>query len=335
MTHSNFFNARPSMPRRDVLRLIAASALAPAGAFGQTAAWPQRAIKFVVGYPPGGSGDAVARPMATGLERVLGQPVVMDYRPGASGILAADYVAKAPADGYTIHMADNGALAVGPATRKVSYDPAEFTYLGSPGGVALVLIASPTLPVTTLRELVDYATANPGKLNYATGGIGGLPHLLGEQFKKMTNTSATHVPYKGLGPALTDLMPGRVAFGFFGSSGTVGHIKAGTVRALAVTSTRRIGILPDVPTATEQGYTFLNSTYQAALVAPKGLPPTVEAQLAAAVQQIFKDPTVTAALESGGFSIAPLAAAETRRFFQQDLEKWKTLIATSNINLSE
>jgi len=332
--HQDQITHASTLRRRSMLAWMAACGLSMQ-AYAQAAPWPTRPIKFVLGYSPGGTGDAIARPLAEGLERILGQPVVMDYRPGASGLLAAEYVAKAAPDGYTLHVADNGALSVGPATRKVAYDPAALTHLGSPGGVPLVLIASPKLPVATLRELVEYAGANPGKLNYATGGIGGLPHLMGEQFKSLTRTDITHVPYKGLGGLLPDLISGRVAFGFFGSSGTITHIKAGTVRGLAVTSSRRIAQLADVPTAAEQGYPALDSTYQAALVAPGGLPPAVEAKLTAAAQRVFQDPAVVAALEGGGFSVAPLSPAATKRHFQQELDKWKRLVATSKINLTE
>lgn len=320
--------------RRSFLGYLASTALA-GPALAEAAPWPTRPIRLVIGYAPGGTGDGIARPLAEGLERILKQPVVMDYKPGASGLVAADYVAKAPADGYTITLADNGALSVGPATRKVSYDPAALTYLGSPGGLPLVLIASPTLPVTTLAELVAYAKANPKSANYATGGVGGLPHLIGEQFKSLIHADITHVPYKGLGPVLPDLISGRVAFGFFGSIGVLGHVKAGSVRALAVTSARRIAQLPDVPTTAEQGFAQIDSTYQAALVGPPGLPRPVEAQLAAALQEVARDPVVVKALEAGGFSIAPLSAGATKQLFQLELQRWKSLIAANKLNLNE
>ncbi|WP_076999845.1 tripartite tricarboxylate transporter substrate binding protein [Variovorax sp. KK3] len=324
----------PKLHRRRFLACMASSAVA-APVFAQPSAWPTRPIKLVIGYSPGGTGDGVARPVVEGLERSLKQPIVMDYKPGASGLIAADYLAKAPADGYTIHMSDNGALSIGPATRKLGYDPAAFTYLGSPGGLPLVLICSPKLPVTTLPELVAYVKSHPGTIDYATGGVGGLPHLIAEQFKGLIHSDITHVPYKGLGAALPDLISGRVAFGFFGSIGVLGHVKSGSVRALAVTSARRISQLPDVPTTAEGGFPQIDSTYQSAIIAPPGLPPQVEAQLAAAVQQLTRDPQVVAGLEAGGFSIAPLSPAATKKLFQQELLKWKALIVANKLNLNE
>ncbi|MDO8776759.1 MAG: tripartite tricarboxylate transporter substrate binding protein [Burkholderiaceae bacterium] len=324
----------PSLRRRDFVGYVTMSAAAMPS-IAQPASWPIRPIKLVIGYGPGGAGDATARLLGEGLARILKQPVIMDYKPGASGMLAADYVAKSPADGYTIHLADNGALSIGPATRKVSYDPLAFTYLGSPGGLPLVLTTSPSLPVSSVAELVAYVKSNPGTVNYATSGVGSLPHLLGEQFKSLISADVTSVPYKGTGALLPDLMSGRVAFAFPASIGVLSHVKAGSIRALAVTSTRRISQLPNVPTMAEAGFPQIDSIYQSAIVAPPGLPSAVEAQLTAALQLVTRDSSIVLLLESGGFDVSFQSPAATKQLFKAEIQKWKSLIVTNKLNLIE
>lgn len=328
------FSTPASSSRRDFLAYAALSAVAVPG-LAQTPAWPTRPIKIVIGYGPGGAGDATARLLAEALQKILRQPVIMDYRPGASGMVAADYVAKSAADGYTIHLTDDGALSIGPATRKVNYDPQAFTYLGSPGGLPLVLCIPPGLPVNSVAELVSYVKANPGTVSYATSGVGSLPHLLGEQFKSLIAADVTAVPYRGTGALLPDLMSGRVAFAFPASTGVLSHVKAGSIRALAVTSTKRVTQLPNVPTMAEAGFPQINSIYRSAIVAPPGLPPAVEAALTAALQQVTHDEATVSLLEAGGFNVAFLPPAVTKQMFKSELQKWKALILASNLNLSE
>jgi tripartite-type tricarboxylate transporter receptor subunit TctC len=323
-----------SISRRNFLGHAALCAVAMPS-LAQTSPWPTRPIKIVIGYGPGGAGDATARLLAEGLQKILKQPVIMDYKPGASGMVAADYVAKAPADGYTIHLIDDGALSIGPATRKVNYDPQAFTFLGSPGGLPLVLCIPPSLRVNSVAELVTWVKSNPGTASYATSGVGSLPHLLGEQFKSLIAADLTAVPYKGTGALLPDLMSSRVDFAFPASTGVLSHVKAGSVRALAVTSTQRISQLPNVPTMAEVGYPQINSIYRSAIVAPPGLPAPIEAALTAALQQITRDAATVSLLEAGGFNVAFLPPDVTKQLFKSELQKWKALISANNLNLSE
>lgn len=331
---THFLKSARGVSRRTLLAAAAGSSLLAAPwARAQRPAWPHQALKLVIGYPPGGGGDGVGRPLALGLERNLGVPVVMDYRPGAGGAIAAQAVANAPADGYTIYLADNGALSVTPAYRAVGYKTADFSYVGGIGELPLVLVTHPDVRAKDIRELAALSHTKSKGLSYASGGAGSIPHLAAELTRMEARMSATHVAYKGSGPAQTDLISGLVDFAYFAPTGVAQHVQSGRLKALAVTSRQRIAALPSVPTVTELGFPALQANYLSAIIAPKDLPPAVFARLTAALATVLAEPEVVKQLENTGLLVAHRAPAPTRELFEKDLEKWRNVIQAAKLKL--
>ncbi|MFZ4759388.1 MAG: Bug family tripartite tricarboxylate transporter substrate binding protein, partial [Burkholderiaceae bacterium] len=240
-------------PRRRVLTTIGAMAAGLAtGARAQS--FPDKPVRLIVPYPAGGGADSWARIVAGRLERVLGQPIVFDYRPGGSTTIGADATARAPADGYTIHLYDSTAFAYVPNMRKVSYDPVKsFVPLAYLGVLPFVLVAHPSVPARTAPELIAYARANPGKLNCASAGVGSPHHLIAELFKSRTGIVMNHVPYKGASQYIADLLGGQVDLAVSTIGPAAPHIQSGKLRALGVSTIRRSASIPEVPTIAEQG----------------------------------------------------------------------------------
>lgn len=311
--------------------------LAPPSLAGQAAAqaWPARPIRMVLGYPPGGGGDATTRPLLPTLEKALGQPVVMDYRPGAAGTLAAGFVAKAPAAGYTLHMCDSGSISVAASYRNLGYTPDDFTYLGGAADLPLVLVAGPQFGPSTLRELVALARAQPGRLSYASSGPGGLPHLTGELLKARTGIFVVHIPYRGAAPALPDIMAGQVGYGFFTTASVIPLVRSKKLKALAVTWPTRLPQLADVPTSVEEGFPFLDASYRPALVAPWGLPTPVAERIGIALQDALRDPAVVRAYEASGFIVNAQSGEAVHRVFVDEWISWRQLITAARLNLQE
>lgn len=323
-------------PRRGVSRrtvaALAAGALAAPWVRAQKV-WPQQPIKFVIGYPPGGGGDGVGRPLALGLERNLGVPVVLDYRPGAGGAIAAQLVAQSAADGYTLYLADNGAISVTPAYRSVGYRPGDFSYIGGIGELPMVLVAHPGVPARDIRELAALSHARPQGLSYASGGVGSIPHLEGEMLRREARMNITHVAYKGSGQASTDLIAGTVDLAFFAPTGIVQHVHSGRLKALAVTTGQRLAALPAVPTVAELGFPALQATYMSGVLAPRNLPAPVFDRLSAALAAVLADPEVVRNLEGTGLLVAHRAPAQARKAFEDDLGKWRDLIQAAKLKL--
>ena len=223
----------------------------PLQAFAQ---YPQRALKMIVPFPPAGATDIVGRIVAQKLTERLGQPVVVENRPGAGGSIGSDLVAKAAPDGYTILMATSSTHSIGPALQKLPYDPIrDFAAITHVANVPNVLVVSPKLPVANVKELVAYAKAQPGKLNFASSGIGTIVHLNGELFKMITGVDIVHVPYKGTALSIPDLANGSVSILFDSLASVIPHVKAGNVKPLALNGPQRSPLLPDVPTLAEAG----------------------------------------------------------------------------------
>jgi tripartite-type tricarboxylate transporter receptor subunit TctC len=266
------------------------------------AAYPDRPIHLIVPFAPGGGNDTIARLVGDGLAKELGQPVVVDNRPGAGGIVGAEAAARAPADGYTLFLGGVGSHAINPNLHaNLPYDPIkDFAPISLVASAPLILVVHPSVPAHSVRELIALAKAQPGKLNYASNGNGSSSHLAAVVFASMTGVDMVHVPYKGLAPALTDLLSGQVQLMFSSVVAILPHVKAGKLRALAVSSRERLSLLPDLPTIAEAGVPGYQSSSWYGILAPAGTPPDVVAKLNAALVKVVGAPEVRSALAKEG-----------------------------------
>lgn len=317
--------------RRGLMAAALAGALNPA--FGADSTWPQQPIKLVIPYPPGGGGDAAGRPLAYALEKILGVPVVLDYRPGAGGTIASQIVLNSKNDGYVIYLADNGAISVAPSYRATGYLPQDFSYIGGIGELPIVLVTNPAVPAKSIRELAELSRTRPNGLSYASGGIAGIPHLTAEMMKLEQKMVAEHVAYKGSGPAVTDLIAGVVDYGFLAPSGVMQQVAAGRLKALAITSRERFQGMPQVPTVRELGYPSLEAAYISGLLAPRHLPPAVSEKLSSALQSVMSDPAFKKTLEDTGILVTYRTGAKAQEVFEKDLAKWRNLIVAAKLKL--
>jgi tripartite-type tricarboxylate transporter receptor subunit TctC len=321
------------LPRRRFLHLAASAAALPAGArmaFAQPA-YPARPVRLVVGFPPGQTADIGARLIAQWLSDRLGQPVVVDNRPGASGIVATELVVRAQPDGYTLLYATASNYINATLYEKLSYD---FIRDIAPvaGNIAspLVLEVNPSVPVETVPQFIAYAKANPGKLNMASAGNGNSTHVAGELFKMMTGINLIHVPYRGSAPALTDLLGGQVQVMFDLVASSIAPIKAGKLRALAVTTKTRLDVLPDVPTVSEfvPGY---EASGVGGFGAPRGTPAEIIDKLNREINAALADPNVRARLAELGQIVTTGSPADYGRFIVSETEKWGKVVKFAGI----
>lgn len=313
-----------------VAALLAASA--PLAALAQ-AEWPTKPIRLIIGYPPGGTIDALARGLTPELARALGQPVIVDNKPGAGQALAAELLAKADADGYTIGLVDSGPLTISPHLRAAAFDPLKsFTPIGSIANLPLVIVASNETGVSTLQGLVKAAQQKPGQLSYASTGMGSMHNLTGEYLKSMMKLDIVHVPYRGTALAAPDVISGRVSLSVTGVSSGLGLIRDKKVKAIGVTSPRRSPALPDVPTLAEQGAAGFDSQGWVALFAPAGVPPHVASKLGAALRVALKDPAfVQQEVGRGGNEILSGTPEELSMMMSRDHARWGKLIREQGI----
>ncbi|HEX9182448.1 MAG TPA: tripartite tricarboxylate transporter substrate binding protein [Burkholderiales bacterium] len=283
-------------------RLAAAALLALATLPAHGQAWPAKPVRVVVPYPPGGPVDISARLLAPKLQEALGQPFVVENKPGAGGNIGADFVAKSAPDGYTIGMGAIATHAINPALMaNVPYDPIkDFRHLALVVQVPNVLIVNTELPVKSVPELIAYAKARPGRLDFASGSTGSTGHLAGELFKQMTGTFMVHIPYKGAPAAVADLLAGRVHLMFDNLSSALPNVKSGHVRALAVTTLKRSASLPDLPTLDESGLKGFDMTTWWGLMGPAGMSPDVVQRLSAAILNGMDAPDVKERLRAMG-----------------------------------
>jgi len=299
-------------------------------AFGQ--GYPSKPIRLMIGYAPGGAAEAGARPLARSLEPLLGQPLVFEYRPGAAGGVAMEAIAKAPADGYTIYYFDSGPLTVAPHISKVGYNNlASFTHLGHVCGSGSLLVVHPSTPFQSVNDVIDFSKKEPNKWSYGTSGVGGPHHLSGEYFKSVTGANLLHIPYKGGGPAMTDLMGGQVPMLFSSLGPAVGAVKSGKIRALAVTSMQRSAAFPTVPTMDEVGLKGFDSTAWYGLLGPAGLPQEVVARWTQALAKAGADKAVMDQINATGCDAEILPPAKTVERIKADYEKWGRVVKDANI----
>ena len=303
--------------------------LVAANAFGQ--AYPNKPIRLMIGYAPGGSAEAGARPLARALEPLLGQPLVFEYRPGAAGGVAMEAIAKAPADGYTVYYFDSGPLTVAPHISKVGYNHGSFTQLGHVCGSGSLLVVHPSTPFQSMKDVIDLSKKEPNKWSYGTSGVGGPHHLSGEYFKSVTGANLLHVPYKGGGPAMTDLMGGQVPMLFSSLGPAVGAVKSGKIRALAVTSLQRSAAFPNVPTMDESGLKGFDSTAWYGLLGPAGLPQEVVARWTQALAKVGADKAVMDQINATGCDAEIMTPAKTAERIKSDFEKWGRVVRDAKI----
>ena len=319
--------------RKSLLVLVAAmSALFSAALYADD--YPSRPVTIVNVFGPGGGSDTVCRIIANKLGPALGQPVIVEDRPGADGALAALYVHHQPADGYTLMMATNSPLSADPYLHKdVNYDPVkDFVPITRVGSFTLMLVVDPKLPIHSVQEMIDYAKANPGKLTYASGNTAGIVAL--ETIKHDAGISMLHVPYKSTAPALEDIIGGRVSMMLADFTSAMPHVNAGTVRPIAVSRIRRSTLFPDLPTMDEAGIKGFNLDTWAGLVAPAGTPPQIVAKLNGALRPIIDSPEVQARFKNVGFEGFSSTPEELGNFIKAQLALWGKMIKDANIELN-
>jgi tripartite-type tricarboxylate transporter receptor subunit TctC len=314
------------LARRTFLYGVAAMVAAPSrGAFAQ--AFPNRTIKIIVPTPAGGPVDTVARLIANALPTILGQPVVIENRAGAGNTLGSKAAAIADPDGYTLSFTAASGLIMSPMLYKnAGYTAADFAPVAIVSETPQVFVANPDAPFKSVAQLVAYAKANPGKLNYSTGGAGTLPHLTAELFKKVTGTEITHVPYKGGGPALADVVGGQVHMTFDTLGTSLGFIGNGQLRALAAGAPKRLAKLPDVPAMPELGYPAIVTGAWTALLAPKATPPDIVDRLNQAVNEALKSQAMTEAFERLGAEARGGPPSALATVIAADTEKWGPIV---------
>jgi tripartite-type tricarboxylate transporter receptor subunit TctC len=294
------------------------------------AQFPDKPVRFIVPFPPGGGTDALARILAAKLGETWGQQVIIENRAGAQGNIGTAAGAKAAPDGYTMTFAHQGALVINPHLYKEpGYDTLkDFAAVARTTEMAFVAVAHPSVPATNLRELAQYAKQNPGKLTFASTSAG--PHIVGELFKQATGTDLVHVPYKGAGPAINDLLGGQVALMFSNPTSTVPHVKSGKLRALGVMDTKRNPALPDVPTAAEAGLQELSNVIEwYGVVVPAATPRATVERLSASVLRVMAAPDVVQRIQQIGQVPSPAGAEDFARVIREDYARWQRVVKAS------
>ena len=294
--------------------------------------YPNKPIKMLVGYTPGGAVDAGVRPLSRALEALLGQSIIIEYKPGAAGGVAMEMISKVPADGYTLHYFDSGPLTVAPHLNKVNYHVQNsFTQLGHICGSGSMLAVHPSTPFKSVAEVIAMSKAEPVKWSYGTSGVAGPHHLSGELFKSVTGAPLLHIPYKGGGPAMTDLMGGQVPMLFTSLAPAVGAVKSGRIRPLAVTSPKRSTAFPDVPTMDEVGLKGFDSTAWYGIIGPAGLPAEVVTRISAALLKAGQDKNLVDQINATGCETEMLTPAVTVEKIKVDSVKWGKVIKDTNM----
>lgn len=316
-------------------KLISAVLLSMAAALSAHAAYPEKPVTIVVPFPAGGSTDMIARVLGEQLSQSMGQTFLVENKPGATGAIGAAAVKRAAPDGYTFMVASIGVYAVNPFLQpNLPYDPAkDFDLLTVAVRAPNVLVVHPSMPVNNMQEFIAYLKKNPNKVTFASSGAGSSDHLTAELFWQKTGTTGVHVPYKGGAPAQNDLIGGHVDASFQNVNAVVGHIRAGKMKALAVTGQERSAVLPEVPTLAELGIKEVDVFSWQGVAAPKGLPQDVKNKLHSELIKALNVPSVKQKLGEQGFEIVGNTPEEFQRFLDEELKRWKTVIEKGNIRL--
>jgi tripartite-type tricarboxylate transporter receptor subunit TctC len=326
-------NPSAGLNRRQALALAAAGAIMPAAA--QQAGFPNKTVRIIVPYTTGGSNDVIARLLAQQLQTQWGQPVVVENRPGAAGNIGSAEVAKAAPDGHTLLLTNINITSMNPALiANMPFDPQkDFAPISLLGTTTLALVVHPSVPANTVADLINLAQKEPGKLNYASSGNGSPQHMSAEMFKAMTRTQITHVPYRGAAPAVADVVGGQVQVTVGVVNQLIAHIRSGRVRALGVTSLKRLAQLPEVPTLDEAGVRGYESEIWLGLAAPGATPAPLIEQINQDVRRAMSNPEVVSRLQGQGIDVLLSTPAQMRQRSLDDLRRWGDIIRSAGIKL--
>ena len=321
----------PSLPRALVLSGLAASLLLSAPAW--CAEWaPAKPVRMIVGFPPGGATDLVARMIQPKMSATLGRQVIIDNRPGANGVISNELIARADPDGHVFGFGHIGTLVISPVIQKVPYDVhKDFAPIGQVVSLQNIVVVTPSLPAKTLKDYVALAKSKPGDMLYGTSGTGSPGHLAAVLLESMTGAQLTHVPYKGGGPLITDLVGGQIPSAFAVISTGAPHVRSGKVRALAVTGAKRAEAFPNIPTVAEAGFKGYAAVNWYGLLAPAATPPAIIERLNKELNAALRSPDVVQQLKDQGIDAAPSSPAEFARFIAAEEKKWGPIIRKSNI----
>jgi tripartite-type tricarboxylate transporter receptor subunit TctC len=309
--------------------LLAFAAFFCVAAFAQS--WPAKPIRIIVPYPPGGTSDILARALGPGLEAAFGQPVVVENKAGATGNLGADFVAKSAPDGYTVLLADIGSLAISPSVfTTLPFDPVkDFVPVAMVAYSPHILAVHPSVPANNVKELIAYAKANPGKLNFAVSGIGGANHLAGIDFAQRSGIKWAYIPYKGGSQAIADLMGGQSQVMFNGMLATYPMVKEGRLKGIAISSAKRFSAAPDLPTVAESGVPGFETGSWQGIVAPAHTPPDLVNKLHAAVMKILATPEMKDRLDKAGAEVRPMTPKQFGDFIASEKARWAKVVRES------
>lgn len=320
------------MRMRFIVKVLAAVSLLLTALASVAQSYPARPIRVVLPYPTAGTADTLLRPLAQRLTETLGQPVIIESKPGANGIVGSDFVAKSPNDGYTVVLGAIGPFAVSGSMQKLPFDPVkDFSPISFLAAVPNVLVVHPSMPVKSVAELVAYAKRRQGQLNYGSAGVGSSNQLAAELFNQAEGLSITHVPYKGGAPAQADLLGGRLTLIFDNLPAAIPHIKSGGFKALAVTSLRRQSSLPEVPTMEESGYATFEAGSWFGLLAPAGTSRVVIERLNTAIVSAMREPALRDRYLSQGFDLNPGTPEQFADFMRVEATKWARVVKLANI----
>jgi tripartite-type tricarboxylate transporter receptor subunit TctC len=319
-----------TLPKR-ALRFLCLLALSVAPTFALAQAWPARPVKVVVPYPPGGAVDVVTRLVAERMSASLGQPVVVENKAGAAGLVGSDQVARSAPDGYTLVMGTVSSHAIAPAVyRKMPYDPeADFAPVSLTALTPYIITVNPSVPATSLKELIALARSKPGSLNFGSSGTGTTPHLAGELFATMAGVTLNHIPYKGSAPMVNDLLGNQVQLAF--DNTVIPHIRAGKLRGIAVTGPTRLAPVPDIPTAQEAGLPGYEAVGWMGLFGPKGLPGDLARRLATENARALDAPAVKERLAALGFQGASDTPEQFAGYLRTEIAKWARVVRDAKV----
>jgi tripartite-type tricarboxylate transporter receptor subunit TctC len=322
--------------RRALLKTLALAVTSLVRPLGAQSGYPAKPIKIIAPVQPGGGVDLVARTIADRLGRALDVSIIVDNQSGGGGVVGSMATVRALPDGYTLMVGYVGTHGTNPAVRKLPYDAVrDFTPVAMVGGTPNVLVVAPAVPVASLREFIAYAKANPGKLSYGSAGPGTLTHLAMEQLKVATDLDIVHVPYRGIGPAFIDILGGQTQAMFPGLAAALPHIKAGKVKPLAVTGTRRHPLLPDVPTFEELGYKGFDGIQWYGIVGPANLSAPIVKRLNEEINKLLEAPELRERLSAEALEPMPMSPEQFGQYMRDDIARWSRLAKDRNIEIRD